>query len=109
MTASCGLTLISSQPQPLEAQHDTRAFDCGVASLNQFLQQCVSTNHANGSARTFVTLAQGKIFDYCSLPAASVEHATVPQRVSKGLARHPIPTLLLARLAVDATASICSV
>jgi predicted N-acetyltransferase YhbS len=29
-----------------------------------------------------------------------VEHDEAPQRVSKGLARHPIPVLLVARLAV---------
>ena len=62
------------------------------------------TNHANGSARTFVTLAQGRVFGYHSLAAASVEHATVPQRASKGLACHLIPMLLLARLAVDVRA-----
>ena len=101
MTASSGPALVFSQLQPLEAQHNTQAFDCGVAPLNQFLQQYALTNHANGSARTFVTLAQGRVFGYYSLAAASAEHATVPQRVSKGLARHPIPMLLLARLAVD--------
>lgn len=101
MTASSEPALVFSQLQPLEAQHNTQAFDCGVAPLNQFLQQYALTHQANGSARTFVTLAQGRVFGYYSLAEASVEHATVPQRVSKGLARHPIPMLLLARLAVD--------
>ena len=109
MTASSGPALVFSQLQPLEAQHNTQAFDCGVAPLNQFLQQYALTHQANGSARTFVTLAQGRVFGYYSLAAASVEHATVPQRVSKGLARHPIPMLLLARLAVDMRAHSLSV
>ena len=96
--------LVFSQPELLTAGHDTQAFDCGAAALNQFLQRYALTNQANGSARTFVTLAQGRVFGYYSLAAASVEHAAVPQRVSKGLARHPIPMLLLARLAVDVRA-----
>ena len=31
----------------------------------------------------------------------SVEPEKAPQRVTKGLARHPVPVMLLARLAVD--------
>lgn len=97
-------TLVFGQPEPLDASHDTQAFDCGAAPLNQFLQRYALANQANGSARTFVTLAQGQVLGYYSLAAASVEHAAAPQRVSKGLARHPIPMLLLARLAVDVRA-----
>lgn len=97
-------TLVFSQPGLLMAEHDTQAFDCGAVALNQFLQRYALVNQANGSARTFVTLAQGQVFGYYSLAAASVEHAAVPQRVSKGLARHPVPMLLLARLAVDVRA-----
>ena len=40
---------------------------------------------------------------YYSLAAGAVEHADAPLRVGKGLARHPIPVMLLARLAVDLT------
>ena len=38
---------------------------------------------------------------YYSLGAASVEYDAATERMKKGLARHPIPVLLLARLAVD--------
>ena len=38
-----------------------------------------------------------------SLAAGAVEHADAPRRIGKGLARHPIPVILLARLAVDRT------
>ena len=40
---------------------------------------------------------------YYSLAAGAVEHAEAPVRVGKGLARHPVPVMLLARLAVDRT------
>ncbi len=40
---------------------------------------------------------------YYALAAASVERAQAPARVSKGLDRHPIPVILLTRLAVDRT------
>ena len=38
---------------------------------------------------------------YYSLAAGAVQPADAPTRVGKGLARHPIPVMLLARLAVD--------
>ncbi len=93
--------MLFSQPEPLAASHDTLSFDCGKAPLNQFLQRYALVNQANGSARTFVSLSDGQISGYYSLAAASAEHAAVPLRVSKGLAKHPIPMLLLARLAVN--------
>ena len=93
--------MLFSQPELLSASRDTSLFDCGKAPLNQFLQRYALVNQANGSARTFVSLSGGQISGYYSLAAASAEHAVVPLRISKGLARHPIPMLLLARLAVD--------
>ena len=93
--------MLFSQPEPLTASHDTLSFDCGKAPLNQFLQRYALVNQATGSARTFVSFSRGQINGYYSLAAASAEHAAVPPRISKGLARHPIPMLLLARLAVD--------
>ena len=90
-----------SQPELLISNHDTASFDCGKAPLNQLLQRYALANQANGSARTFVTFAGAKISGYYSLAAASAEYAAAPARISKGLARHPIPVLLLARLAVD--------
>ena len=96
--------MVFSQPEPLTASYDTLSFDCGKAPLNQFLQRYALVNQANGSARTFVSLSEGQISGYYSLAAASAEHAAVPPRISKGLAKHLIPMLLLARLAVDVKA-----
>ena len=93
--------MIFRQPEPLTASHDTSLFDCGKAPLNQFLQRYALVNQANGSARTFVSLSGGQISGYFGLAAVSAEQAAASSRVSKGLARHPIPMLLLSRLAVD--------
>jgi GNAT superfamily N-acetyltransferase len=93
--------MLFSQPELLTANHEPTLFDCGKAPLNQFLQRYALVNQANGSARTFVSLSGGQMSGYYSLAAASAEQAAVPSRVSKGPAKHPIPMLLLARLAVD--------
>ncbi len=41
------------------------------------------------------------VLGYYSLAAGSVSHEEATERAKKGLARHPIPVILLARLAVD--------
>jgi GNAT superfamily N-acetyltransferase len=108
MAGSAPVPLRFCLPEPLTVQHKIDKFDCGTPSLNDFLQRYALANQANGSARTFITLAHNLpdalCMGYYSLAAASAEHATTPKRVSKGLAKHPIPMLLLARLAVDKTA-----
>nr|WP_319025427.1 GNAT family N-acetyltransferase [Acidithiobacillus thiooxidans] len=38
---------------------------------------------------------------YYSLAVGSVDPQAAPSRVMKGLARHPVPVMILARLAVD--------
>ena len=53
------------------------------------------------SARPVPVLFTGQ--PMLSLAVGAVEHAEDPNRVGKGLARHPIPVMLLARLAVDRT------
>jgi GNAT superfamily N-acetyltransferase len=40
---------------------------------------------------------------YYSVAAGSIDRQDAPIRVAKGLARHPIPVVLLTRLAVDAS------
>ena len=81
--------MVFSQPEPLAASHDTPSFDCGKAPLNQFLQRYPLVNQATGSARTFGSFSRGQISGYFSLAPASAEHAFVPPRISKGLARRP--------------------
>jgi hypothetical protein len=41
------------------------------------------------------------VVGYYSLSTASVEYDQAPVRAKKGMARHPIPVILIARLAVD--------
>jgi hypothetical protein len=60
------------------------------------------TNHQLGSAKTFVaTTARRVVIGYYSLAASQVLYADAPSRLQKGVARHPVPAVLLARLAID--------
>lgn len=88
-------------PEPLDVRHALEPFDCGSDALNDFLRRHAHASQRSGAARTYVTHRANVVVGYYSLAAASVEPARAPARVLKGLARHPVPVTLLARLAVD--------
>ncbi len=91
------------QVRKLEASDDVVAFDCGNPALNQFLCKYALVNQKANAAQTYVVCKQGTttVAGYYSLAVGSVEPSAATDRVAKGLARHPIPVMLLARLAVD--------
>lgn len=93
------------RPRPLEAKDLPLAdsFDCGESVLNEWLQKYAWQNHTSGASRVYVALDSEplRIAGYFCLSAASVEYAGAPTRVGKGLARHPIPVVLIGRLGVD--------
>lgn len=92
-------------PEPIGPHHQVAAFDCGEEALNIYLRKFALANHQAGYARTFVTFdRQNLIQGYYTLTASQVLHESASERLAKGSARHPIPVILLARLAVDKTA-----
>jgi GNAT superfamily N-acetyltransferase len=94
------------RPVLLSDRHSVGEYDCGLEPLNTFLKRHALQNQRNNSARTFVaTIAEStEVVAYYSLCAASVDFDQTPERIRKGLARHEVPLVLLARLAVDARA-----
>ncbi|MBE1423875.1 GNAT superfamily N-acetyltransferase [Desulfomicrobium macestii] len=85
----------------LQAGDDLDGFDCGQPALNQFLQRFALMNQKASCAQTYVSIAKGRVAGFYSLAVGSVSPADAPCRVAKGLARHPVPVMILARLAVD--------
>ena len=79
----------------------TDAFDCGNAALNQFLQRYALVNQKANSAQTYVCCEDQDVVGFYSLTVGSIDPEAAPPRVTKGLARHPVPVMILARLAVD--------
>ena len=90
-------------PEPLGADHVLSGFDCGAESLSAWLPKHARTAAGSGSARTYVIedAAQGRVVAYHALCAASVSRQEASPRAGRGMPRHPIPAVLLARLAVD--------
>jgi GNAT superfamily N-acetyltransferase len=69
--------------------------------LNDWLRRFALTNQQNDSARTYVFHRANRVVGYYSLLAGSVRKEESPARIAKGLAKHPIGVILLARLAVN--------
>jgi GNAT superfamily N-acetyltransferase len=93
---------ILSAVEPLGEKHDLSQFDCARhASLNEWLRRYALINQKSESARTYVVCRKDVVVAYYSLAAGSVSREEAPARIAKGLARHPIPVVILARLAVD--------
>jgi GNAT superfamily N-acetyltransferase len=93
-----------SAVEPLNESHVLDQFDCGEhASLTIWLKKFARTNQAGNSTRTFVVHRAGRGVGYYSLAASSVRKEDASIRGAKGQPNHPIPAILLARLAVDKT------
>ena len=90
-------------PRPLGRKDVRDGFHCGIASLDTWLVEHAPGADAAGSARTYVVIDDGqdRVVGYYALTVASLEREAATGRATKGMPRHPIPAMLLARLAVD--------
>jgi len=88
-------------PVLLTKEHDCGDFDCGYALLNDWLRRYALQNQRANAAKTFVVCQGRQVIGYYSLAVGAVDHGAATARVRKGLARHPVPVMVLARLAVD--------
>jgi len=91
-----------ARPEPLTKQHNLEPFDCGKPALSNWLKKHAIQSQESQHTRTMVISEDDKVvIGYYSYNVISVEHEESPDRVKKGLARHPIPVFLIARLALD--------
>ena len=86
--------------EKLRRNHALESFDCGRQELNQYLLRYAWQNQQAGAAQTYVGVVGDAIVGF-TLAAGQVRYDDAPERLTKGLARHPVPIILLARLAVD--------
>jgi predicted N-acetyltransferase YhbS len=86
--------------EKLQRNHDPDSFDCGREALNRFLIRYAFQNQQAGASQTYLAMADEEVAAYYTLVVGQVEYSDAPGRLTKGLARHPIPIMLLARLAV---------
>ncbi|AOH85680.1 GCN5 family acetyltransferase [Sphingomonas panacis] len=89
--------------EKLRRDHKVDAFDCGKEPLNRFLIRFAYQAQLSGSSQTYIAFSSEEIIGYYTLVFGDVSFEDAPERLRKGLARHPIPLMVLARLAVSAT------
>lgn len=86
--------------EKLQRSHPIDTFDCGREPLNRFLTRYALQNQQAEASQTYIALAEDKVVGYYTLVVGQVEYNAASERLTKGLARHPVPIMLLARLAV---------
>lgn len=92
---------VLSKPELLTSKHLLDDFDCGEVALNRWLKQHALQAAAANSARTYVVCDGLRVVGFYALATASILHGELPLKQREGLARHPVPALLIARLGVD--------
>lgn len=89
--------------EKLHRIHAVEKFTCGQPELDQFLiRHALQAQQAN-SSQTYAA-ASDDVVGFYTIVAGEVQHANAPERIVKGMPRHPIPLLVLARLAVHSKA-----
>jgi GNAT superfamily N-acetyltransferase len=86
--------------EKLERRHDVDAFDCGKEPLNRFLSRYALQNQKAGASQTYVGVSGDNFVGYYTLVVGEVAFDAAAERLKKGLARHPVPVMVLARLAI---------
>ncbi len=87
--------------EKLRPDHPVAGSDCGREELNRYLLRYALQNQQAGAAQTYVGFADDSVIGYHTLAVGQVSREESPERLIKGLARHPVPIMLLPRLAVD--------
>lgn len=90
-----------SVPESLNETHDVSGFDCGIASLNDWLLRRARSNQARGFTVVIVVHDAGQVAGFYGLAPTAVEASLLPRRIRTGQPPNPVPCLLIGQLAVD--------
>ena len=87
--------------EKLRRDHPIDNFTCGREELDRFLKRYALGNQQANAAQTYLALHGTEVIGFYSLVVGEIAFSDAPERLTKGLARHPVPIMLLARLAVS--------
>jgi GNAT superfamily N-acetyltransferase len=87
--------------EKLTRTHAVDGFDCEAPTLNRFLERYALQNQQADASRTHVARDGTEVVGFYTLVVGEVAHADASVRIVKGLAKYPVPVMVLARLAVS--------
>ena len=90
--------------EKLRRTHNVEQFTCGQSELDRFLIRHALQAQQSNSSQIYVAVSDDEIVGFYTIVAGEVQHSQAPERVVKGMSRHPIPLLVLARLGVHVNA-----
>jgi GNAT superfamily N-acetyltransferase len=90
--------------EKLHRTHNVEQFTCGQQELDRFLIRHALQAQQSNSSQTYVAVSGDEVVGFYTIVAGEVQHAQAPERAVKGMSRHPIPLLVLARFAVHVNA-----
>ena len=100
------MTLPTWHEEPVSKSHTRKAFDCGDADMNDFLQRYARQSHEQNASKTFCAIddaVPNRILGFYTVTPSAAAHESVPAAMAKGLAQHEVSGFKLARLATDIT------
>ncbi len=86
--------------EKLRREHPVDGFTCGSEALDKFLVRYAFPNQQANASQTYLGLHDTEVIGFYSLAVGEVAHEGAPTRLIKGMARYPVPVMVLARLAV---------
>ena len=87
--------------EKLRHDHPIDGFTCGSTELHRFLIRFAFANQQANASQTWLGLHGSEVIGFYTLFVGEVAYSNAPERLTKGLARHPVPITLLARLGVS--------
>lgn len=94
--------MTSIRIEKLARHHRIEDFSCGQRQLDRFLALYALQSQLANASQTYVAIAGDLVIGFYTLVVGEAAYEDAPERLLKGMARHPIPLMILARLAVDA-------
>jgi len=86
--------------EKLSRHHVLDGFDCGEEALNRFLLRFAWASQQANASRTYLGLSDETVIGFYTLVVGEVAFERASTRLIKGLARHPVPVMVLARMGV---------
>jgi len=85
----------------LALTHDVSGFESGSQPLDRYISLYALQSQRANVAQTYVALSDNRVIGYYTLVVGEIVYDDAPERLVKGTPHHPVPIILLARLAVD--------